>query len=101
VCERGDGRPHDPRNVSRRFTAEAKALRLNITFHGLRHTYASLMLESGVDLKVTSGLLGHSSIGITADLYTHVAERVDQAAAVKLGALLGDDFGAAGDVINP
>jgi integrase len=65
-----------------------KALGLTGTFHVLRHTYASLMLESGVDLKVISGLLGHSTIRITADTYTHVAKRVDQTAAAKLDALL-------------
>lgn len=85
---RPDGTPLDPRRVSRLFSATAERLELGFTFHGLRHAYASLMLLSGVDLKVISGLLGHSSIGITADLYLHVAERANKEAAEKLNALL-------------
>lgn len=85
---RPDGAPLDPRRVSRLFSAVASGLDLGYTFHGLRHAYASLMLLSGVDLKVISGLLGHSSIGITADLYLHVAERANQEAASKLDSLL-------------
>jgi integrase len=46
------------------------------------------MLESGIGLKVTRALLGHSTYHITADLYTHVAERLDRQAADKLDALL-------------
>jgi integrase len=85
---RPDGTPLDPRRISRLFSATAGRLGLGYTFHGLRHAYASLMLVSGVDLKVISGLLGHSSIGITADLYLHVAERANHEAASKLDALL-------------
>jgi integrase len=51
-------------------------------------TPASLMLASGVDLKVTSDLLGHYTIEITADLYTHVAEKLHRDAAQKLDTLL-------------
>jgi integrase len=89
VASRADGSPMDPRRVSRLFTALAKESGYDFTFHGLRHAYASLMLASGIDLKVTSDLLGHSTIGITADLYTHVTERLHKEAAERLDALLG------------
>ena len=88
VNDRGDGRPYDPRSVSRRVTATTKALGLQLTFHGLRHGFATLALASGTDLKVTQGLLGHSTIGITANYYTHVAEKVDHEAAARLQAHL-------------
>ena len=88
VATRADGAPMDPRRVSRLFTQLAKENGFDFTFHGLRHAYASLMLASGVDLKVTSDLLGHSTIGITADLYTHVSERLHKDAATKLDDLL-------------
>lgn len=46
-----------------------------ITLHGLRHTAATMMLESGLTLKDVSDRLGHSSIEITSDLYIHVTEK--------------------------
>lgn len=90
VVTRADGSPMDPRRVSALFTELATEHGFGFTFHGLRHAYASLMLASGVDLKVISELLGHSTIGITADLYMHVTERVHKDAAQKLDALLRD-----------
>lgn len=84
VCDRGDGQPLRPDTISKQLRNLAKAAGLDISFHGLRHTHASLMLAAGTDLKVTSSRLGHSSISITADLYTHVASRQDRAAADAL-----------------
>ncbi|MGI8706929.1 MAG: tyrosine-type recombinase/integrase [Actinomycetota bacterium] len=81
ICERGNGQPLRPDTISKQFRTVARAADLDVTFHGLRHTHASLMLESGADLKVTSSRLGHSSISITADLYTHVASKAERAAA--------------------
>lgn len=81
VCDRGDGQPLRPDTISKQFRTLTKAADLDISFHGLRHTHASLMLAAGTDLKVTSSRLGHSSIGITADLYTHVASKSDKDAA--------------------
>src|SRR5687767_8262264 len=43
-----------------------------MSFHGLRHCAASLMLASGADIAVVSKLLGHASISITADVYGHL-----------------------------
>jgi integrase len=59
--------------------------RLDLTFHGLRHGHASLMLAAGEHLKVVSEQLGHSTIGITGD---HVAPAVRREAANKLDTLL-------------
>lgn len=80
ICDRGDSQPARPDTVSKQFRTITREAGLEITFHGLRHTHASLMLESGADLKVTSSRLGHSSIAITADLYTHVASEQDRRA---------------------
>ncbi len=56
-------------------------------FHDLRHTYGSLLLQSGTDLKTVSRALGHSSVAITADLYIHFVPAMLESAADRL-----DDF---------
>ncbi|WP_218917111.1 tyrosine-type recombinase/integrase [Alicyclobacillus acidocaldarius] len=55
-----------------------------VSFHGLRHTHATWLLESGVDLKIVSERLGHSSITITADIYAHVTDALQREAIEKL-----------------
>lgn len=94
ICERGDGMPLRPDTISKHFRLAMRTAGLGITFHGLRHTHASLMLAAGADLKVTSSRLGHSSIGITADLYTHVASDQDRRAAEALNTHLGSHIGS-------
>lgn len=96
VCCCYDGEPMDPENLSRQFPIAVERAGLpRITFHSLRHSHATQMLTNGTHMKVASERLGHSSIGITMDLYSHVlpglqedaAERVDNAlqAALKSG----------------
>lgn len=58
-----------------------------IRFHDLRHTHASLLLYQGVDIKTISERLGHSSIGITMNVYTHVLEKLDRSAAEAIDAI--------------
>lgn len=53
------------------------------TFHSLRHTYASLMLNNGASLEVISKILGHHSISITEKYYAHMAESVKKQAVEK------------------
>ena len=50
----------------------------------MRHSCASLMLVSGIPMKTVSEILGHSTITITADLYTHVLEDSKKIAANQL-----------------
>ena len=54
-------------------------------FHDLRHTHASLVLAAGVHLKVVSERLGHSSVGITGDLHSHVLPTVQLDAVESRG----------------
>lgn len=49
-----------------------KKLDMNFTAHQLRHTYATMLYSSGVDVKSASELLGHSNIEITMNIYTHL-----------------------------
>lgn len=59
-----------------------------ITFHGLRHTCATLALMEGVPVKVVSERLGHKRTEITLNVYAHVLPSMQQEAATKLGRLL-------------
>ena len=47
-----------------------------INVHGIRHTFATRSLESGMDIKTLSRILGHSSIQISLDLYAHVTDQL-------------------------
>jgi site-specific recombinase XerD len=81
-------RPQSVRSRLRRVTHEA-ALSRRITPHMLRHTAATLLLETGVDIRFVQRLLGHSSIATT-EIYTHVSDealRTTLARADVLGVL--------------
>jgi integrase len=56
--------------------------------HDLRHTFATLLLERGVPIRVVSELLGHSSIGITLQIYGHVTPRMRDAAMEQITDIL-------------
>ncbi|HMG30455.1 MAG TPA: tyrosine-type recombinase/integrase [Jiangellaceae bacterium] len=58
--------------------------------HDLRHTNASPALAAGIDIKVVSERLGHSTMAVTADLYTHVVPSLGRDAARRIAGLLGD-----------
>lgn len=58
-----------------------------IRFHDLRHTHASLLLCKSVDIKTISQRLGHSNIGITMNVYTHVMEELDRKASLAIDAI--------------
>ena len=78
-----------PDFVSKRFDRLVKAAGVpRIRLHDLRHTCATTLLEQGVPLKVVTERLGHSSTRITADLYQHASESMQDDAAAKLGAAL-------------
>ena len=59
-----------------------------IRFHDLRHTFATLALQNGVDVKTVSGMLGHFSAGFTLDTYAHVTTAAQKKAAETMGAVL-------------
>lgn len=88
VCCRFDGEPMNPEDLSRRFPdAVVKAGLPRITFHALRHSHATQLLSGGTHPKVAQERLGHGSISVTMDLYSHhvpglqeeAAERIDSA----------------------
>ncbi|MGB7605896.1 MAG: site-specific integrase [Lutisporaceae bacterium] len=85
VCCYEDGQPYIPGTFSTKFTRFLSRNNLpKIRLHDLRHTNASLMLQYGVPAKVASQRLGHSTIGITMDLYSHVIGDMQKDAASKI-----------------
>lgn len=59
-----------------------------IRFHDMRHTFATLALQNGVDIKTVSGMLGHYSAGFTLDTYAHMTTQVQREAAKTMGSIL-------------
>ena len=85
-----DGSPLLPHTVSQAWRRTVRRLGLaGIRFHDLRHTHASLLLKQGVHPKIVQERLGHSSISITLDTYSHVAPGLQEAAAAGFDAILG------------
>lgn len=70
---RENGMPLDPDTLSSKYhKLSEKAKIKQCTFHALRHTFATRALESGMPAKIVSKILGHSSVELTLDTYTHV-----------------------------
>ncbi len=75
-------RPCDPTTVSRNFTRLIRRAGLPyLNFHGLRHSHASLLIASGVDIKTVSARLGHASTSFTLDTYGHLLKGMQEGAA--------------------
>jgi integrase len=84
-----DGQPLDPHRISKAFERHLREAALpRIPLHGLRHTYATLALSSGVNPRIVSGRLGHSTVALTLDIYSHVLPQADQEAADRIAALV-------------
>ena len=89
VFTQPDGGPVDPELVTHDFAAIVRRSALpHLTFHGLRHAYATLALLTGVPDKVVSEKLGHSSIAVTMDIYSHVLPGLQERYASAVGDLL-------------
>ena len=86
VFTRSEGQPLRPGWVTARFTQLSRRAGLrHIRFHDLRHTFATIALEAGINPKVVSEQLGHANVSITLDTYSHVipalqADAVDRVA---------------------
>ena len=99
VFSMADGRPYHPERFSREF--QRKQDRFNranpdsplprIVLHGLRHTWATLALQEGIDIKIVSDRLNHSSTHITREIYTHVTPPMQSDAADRVASQI---FGA-------
>ena len=78
----------EPRNLTRKFYGLIKAAGIpNANLHSLRHSYATRLLEMGVSPKVVQEILGHSTITLTLDTYSHVMPELKRDAVDKLSSL--------------
>jgi hypothetical protein len=84
VVSHRDGSPFLPNSVTHAFIKIARSAGLEgIRFYDLRHTHASLMLRQGIHPKIVSERLGHATVSITLDTYSHVTPGLQEAAALS------------------
>ena len=87
------GTMYDPDAFRRTHDKILKAIGAeHIRFHDLRHTFATLSLKSGVDVKTLSGALGHYSAGFTLNPYTHATAQMKQDAADTIGGVISQQM---------
>jgi integrase len=88
-----EGKPLRPNTISRAWTALAARADIRvIRLHDARHTHASLMLKQGVHPKIVQERLGHASVQITLDTYSHVAPGLQEAAAESFDKLISPQY---------
>jgi len=84
-----DGTPMHPDTMSKWFPNFVKRHNMpKLTFHGLRHTNATILIEKGLHAKVISKRLGHANIGTTMNVYGHVLKSADRGAAEVIDAVI-------------
>ncbi len=83
------GAPLKPDTVSKAFSRLVRSLGYSkLRLHDLRHTAATIMLRQGVHPKIVSEMMGHSSVAMTLDTYSHVVPTMQESAAAKMDAAL-------------
>jgi integrase len=88
--DRGGGIPLSIESVSRRFGQLVEAIGLgDVRFHDLRHAFATRLLEANVNPKEVSAALGHASVSITLDVYSHILPSISRRAADAIEGVLG------------
>lgn len=94
---REDGTTLWPRSLSRSFTNRVASVGLpRIRLHDLRHTHATLALQAGVHPKVVQERLGHATISVTLDVYSHAIPAMQEDAAARVAALVTPRVGSRG-----
>jgi integrase len=95
-----DGTPLDPSTVTHQFGKVVRKAGLELRLHDLRHSFASIMLAAGVNVKAISQSLGHANIGVTLDIYAHLLPSAGKSAAERFDKLLKPWLVETGDVGN-
>jgi integrase len=84
-----DGSPWEPDAFGAGWSKLSRELGLGVSFHALRHTHASYLIDLGIDPVTISKRLGHSSPAITLGIYAHLFRKDDRKAAAAIDAALG------------
>jgi integrase len=92
-----DGQCLSPNAITKAWPVALAAVDMPpVTFHSLRHTHASMLIASGVDILTISRRLGHSSPTITLGVYGHLVHGTDDRAAAVMDMALGSKMVASG-----
>jgi len=87
-----DGSPQSPRAFSKEWADVAASIDLPVTLHALRHTHASHLIDSGIDVVKISRRLGHSSPAITLRVYAHLFRKRDDKSSAAINAAVASLF---------
>ena len=84
----GGSKPYTAKMVQRRIESFRKATGLDVSLHQLRHWYATILYEAGIDERMAMDILGHRNISTTRDIYTHISEQKRDEAIRELNAFV-------------
>lgn len=99
-----DSRPYNPTQLGKDFGAFCKMNGFKCTFHDLRHTFATMMISGGTDVRTVASYLGHASMSMTLNVYADADPEAKKAAVSKvddafdvdmMSSLLGEEYVAA------
>ena len=86
-----DDKPRDPTACRKKLSQILEhAGCKHVKFHALRHTYATMSLAYGMDVKTLSATLGHASVSETLDIYSHTTDEMQKSAAAKIDKAFGN-----------
>ncbi|MDF2958800.1 MAG: integrase [Paenibacillus sp.] len=84
-----NGKTVFPGNLTKTYINDVKRAKLpHIRFHDLRHTHTTMLVQQNINVKVISERLGHSKVGVTLDVYSHVLPSMQQEVADKLDEMI-------------
>ncbi len=85
-----EGEPRNPTSLLHRFKLILQRSGCkDIRFHDLRHTFATMAIENGMDVKTLSGIIGHISAETTLNIYSHITDTMRVQASVKIDRKIG------------